>query len=138
MATFVGIAYACPTPSEVLLTAQKLRIPVKVVKKVEPFKELPFLCKAEAIVEQNGVAAEVELFTTADGKYFVPFVGKVVYEPSGEKGIKKITIVSIRNETTSFTLGYVTNDLKYYIPALIPMVGGNQTSVGNETEEKTP
>ena len=132
---FVAVVFACPSPQEILQTAVKLNIPVKKIVKVELFKKLPILCRAEAVVGKDGFNATTDLFTTADGKFFIPFVGRVIYEPSGEKDIKKLTIVSIRNSTTSFTLGYVTNDLKYYFPAMIPIK--NTQSVENKTENKT-
>ncbi len=142
---FVAVAFSCPSPQAVLETAVRLNIPVKEVLKVEPFKKIPSLCRAEAVVEKDGFNATVDLFTTADGKFFIPFVGKVVYEPSGEEGVKKVTIVSIRNSTTSFTLGFVTNDLKYYFPAMIPMETaqrgkhktGNKTSTGSNYSNAT-
>ena len=134
---FVAVAFSCPSPQAVLETAVKMNIPVKEILKVETFKEIPMLCRAEAVVGRNGFNATVDLFTTADGKFFIPFVGKVVYEPSGEEGVKKVTIVSIRNSTTSFTLGYVTNDLKYYFPTMIPMktLQKEEHQTGNETSD---
>ena len=142
---FVAVAFSCPSPQAVLETAVRLNIPVKEVLKVETFKEIPILCRAEAVVGRDGFNATVDLFTTADGKFFIPFVGKVVYEPSGEEGVKKVTIVSIRNSTTSFTLGFVTNDLKYYFPAMIPMEtpqkskgqADNETSFGTNNSTAT-
>ena len=128
-----GLTFAtCPSPQAVLKAVKSLGVPIKEVKKVEPYKEIPVLCRAVGVLEKNGATAEVDFYTTADGKYFLPFVGKVVYEPSGVEGIKRVKIVSVRNPNHSFTLGYVTNDLKYYFPEMLPLPEVKETSEGKE------
>lgn len=134
-----GLTFAaCPSPQAVLKAVKSLGVPIKEVKKVEPYKEIPVLCRAVGVLEKNGATAEVDFYTTADGKYFLPFVGKVVYEPSGVEGIKRVKIVSVRNPNHSFTLGYVTNDLKYYFPEMLPLPGVKETSEGKEKTSKAP
>lgn len=130
-----GLTFAtCPSPQAVLKAVQSLGVPIKEVKQVEPYKEIPVLCRAVGVLEKDGATAEVDFYTTADGKYFLPFVGKVVYEPSGVEGIKRVKIVSVRNPKHSFTLGYVTSDLKYYFPEmlLLPEVKGTPAGKGKE------
>ena len=127
----VSVSFACPPPQAVLEAVKALKVPIKEVKKVEPYKEIPTLCRAEGILEKDGMKIPVDFYTTADGKYFLPFVGKVVYQPTDVKGIKKVTIVSVRNSNHTFTLGYVTSDLRYYFPEMLrlkqkPAEGGDK------------
>lgn len=132
----VSVSFACPTPQAVLDAVKSLNIPIKEVKKVEPYEELPLLCRAEGILEKDGMRVPVDFYTTADGKYFLPFVGRVVYQPTEVKGIKRVTIVSVRNSNHTFTLGYVTSDLRYYFPEMLPLK--QKPAEGGEKVEKKP
>ena len=118
---FIGLTFSCPTPKDLQKVLEKNSIPIEKVKTVEPFKEIPQLCYCTGFVKKGNSTIEVDFYVSKDGSYFIPFVGKVVYKPSGIKGIKRITVISLRNSNHTLNLGFVTSDLKYYFPQLIPI-----------------
>lgn len=122
----IGLLFACP-PAKKISSLLKIKgIPIEVVEIVEPFKEIPQLCRCVGILKRGNSTFEVEFYTSQDGNYFIPFVGKLVYEPSGIEGIKKLVVVGLKNSNNTFTVGYITNDLKYFFPAIVPLIKKGQ------------
>jgi len=132
--SLVGISFACPSPQSVLKAVKSLNIPIVEIKKVEPYKEIPSLCRAIGILEKDGVKKEVDFYTTRDGKYFLPFVGKISYKKTNVDGIVEIKVTSLRNKNHSFTLGYTTDNIRYYIPTMVPMEK-NETKGGKRENQ---
>jgi len=116
---FTGLVFACPQPTVVLKALKELNIPISEVKSIEPSKIIKGFCTAKGILEKNGFKKEVEFYVTKDGRYLAPFIGQISYKPSPIKGLKEIWITSIRNSKTTFRLGYLTKDGKFYIPELV-------------------
>jgi hypothetical protein len=134
--SLVGVSFACPPPQNVLEAVKKLNIPIKEIKKVEPYKEIPSLCRAIGVLEKDGIKKEVDFYTTRDGKYLLPFVGKISYEKTDVDGIVKIKITSLRNPQHSFVLGYTTDNIKYYIPTMVPLKKEQPKKVENKNKTK--
>ena len=119
--SLTGLVFACPKPDQVLSAVKSLGVPITEVKKIEPYKEIPVLCRAVGVLKKGDIQREVDFYTTADGKYLLPFLGKIEYKPSQVKGLKVIKITSVRNSQHSFILGYTTEDGKFYSPELVPL-----------------
>ena len=120
--SLLGLAFSCPKPDELQSALKKIGLPIEKVKKVEPSKEIPQLCRCEGFVKNGNSTVEVDFYVSKDGNYFIPFVGKVVYKPSGIEGIKRITVISLRNSNHTLNLGFITSDLKYYFPQMVPLL----------------
>jgi hypothetical protein len=116
-----GLVFACPQPQQVLSAVKSLGVPITEVKEIKPCSKIPHLCKAIGVIKKGDIQKEVDFYTTADGKYLIPFLGKIEYQPSPVKGLKVIKITSVRNSKHSFVLGYITEDGKYYSPELVPL-----------------
>ena len=135
-----GLVFACPQPRQVLEAVKSLGVPIAEVKEIKPCSKIPHLCKAIGVIKKGDIQKEVDFYTTADGKYLIPFLGKVEYQPSPVKGLKVVKITSVRNSKHSFVLGYVTEDGQYYTPELVPLpapeVEKKPTPAGEKKESK--
>jgi len=117
----LSVVFACPKPEKVLASLKAIGLPLIKVRSVEPFKEIANLCRYRGVLKKGKNIENVDFYVSEDGKFFLPFAGRVVYKPSGIKGIKRITVVSLRNSNHTLNLGFITNDLKYYFPQIVPL-----------------
>jgi len=132
--SLTGLVFACPKPDQVLSAVKSLGVPISEVKKIEPYKDIPVLCRAVGVLKKGDIQREVDFYTTADGKYLLPFLGRIEYKPSQVKGLNVIKITSVRNGRHSFILGYTTEDGKFYVPELVPLSAPNLEN--KEVKEK--
>lgn len=117
------LLFGCPSPKEVVEKFKSLHISFKAIYGVSPVKEIPFLCKVEGVIEKGSFTSEATIYITSDGKYFIPQVEKIVYRNTSIKNLKQLVAVDIKNPKNNFTIGYVTNDLKFFFPLIIPLKG---------------
>jgi thiol:disulfide interchange protein DsbC len=106
----------CPSPQQVIEMLKPLNVPVTKVENIEPFKDIPSLCRVTAVIYGQ---KEVDFYVSRNGEYLVPFIGKVSFKPAPVKGLNEIWVTSLRNPKNTFRLGYTDDKQRYFIPQLV-------------------
>jgi hypothetical protein len=115
---FLGpiISFSCPTKEHVFKALTNLGVPVKEVKTVEVSKTFKGLCKVEGVIKKGKHVFRTKFYLTEDGKYLIPFVGKIEMVPSKVlKGWKELHIRSLRNPKHELKIGLIDESGKYFI-----------------------
>lgn len=116
-----SLLFGCPSPKEVVEKFKTFQISFKAIYKISPVKEIPFLCKVEGIVKSGNFTSKGIFYITSDGRYFIPQIERIVYKDTPIKNLKRLVAVDVKNPQNNFTIGYVTSDLKFYFPLVIPI-----------------
>ena len=113
------LVFSCPKKEELFKKLQNLKVPVKEINYVKPSGQFKGLCEVEGIFLKGKKTFRSKFYTTEDGKYLIPFIGKIEMVPSKVlKGWKEIRIRSLRNSNNTLKIGFTNGSGKFYIPEI--------------------
>ena len=113
------LVIACPKKEDFFKKLTKMGLPVKEIERVAPSKRFEGLCEVVAVIRKDKRTFQTKFYLTEDGKYLIPFIGKLETVPSKVlKGWKEIHIRSLRNPKHQWNIGLIDKSGKYFIPEL--------------------